>query len=144
MRRKKYFNLDQNCFDNLVEVERLIPNNYKLHSNETLSTLCFCASDFQLKFGYSEKATKFEKIFHLKFDATQWRQILCGRFFQMWPSQNIRTLKSCGGLLFKKIIWDLGWFGSLDLFHKLPVILKLELYSGSNVHVVRCARAGLL
>ena len=24
-----------------------------------------------LKFGYSEKATKFEKIFHLKFDATQ-------------------------------------------------------------------------
>ena len=26
---------------------------------------------FFLKFGYSEKATKFEKIFHLKFDATQ-------------------------------------------------------------------------
>ena len=26
---------------------------------------------FSLKFGYSEKATKFEKIFHLKFDATQ-------------------------------------------------------------------------
>ena len=25
----------------------------------------------KLKFGYSEKATKFEKIFHLKFDATQ-------------------------------------------------------------------------
>ena len=25
----------------------------------------------QLKFGYSEKATKFEKIFHSKFDATQ-------------------------------------------------------------------------
>ena len=25
----------------------------------------------QLKFGYSEKATKFEKIFHLKFEATQ-------------------------------------------------------------------------
>ena len=24
-----------------------------------------------LKFGYSEKATKFEKIFHLKFDASQ-------------------------------------------------------------------------
>ena len=24
-----------------------------------------------LKFGYSEKATKFEKIFHLKFDSTQ-------------------------------------------------------------------------
>ena len=24
-----------------------------------------------VKFGYSKKATKFEKIFHLKFDATQ-------------------------------------------------------------------------
>ena len=24
-----------------------------------------------VKFGYSEKATKFEKFFHLKFDATQ-------------------------------------------------------------------------
>ena len=24
-----------------------------------------------VKFGYSEKATKFEEIFHLKFDATQ-------------------------------------------------------------------------
>ena len=24
-----------------------------------------------LKFGYSEKATKFEKIFHLKFDVTE-------------------------------------------------------------------------
>ena len=46
-----------------------------------------------LKFGYSEKATKFEKIFHLKFDITDWRQILSGIFFQIsWPSQNIRTL----------------------------------------------------
>ena len=45
-----------------------------------------------LNFGYSEKATKFEKIFHLEFDATQKRQILCGMFFQiLWPSQNIRT-----------------------------------------------------
>ena len=36
---------------------------------------------------------KFEKIFHLKFDATQLRQILSERFFQIfWPSQNIRTL----------------------------------------------------
>ena len=26
---------------------------------------------FLLKFGYSEKATKFEKIFHLKFDITE-------------------------------------------------------------------------
>ena len=46
-----------------------------------------------LKFGYSEMATKFERIFHLKFDVTQWRQILSGRFFQiLWSSQNIRTL----------------------------------------------------
>ena len=28
-------------------------------------------SYYTIKFGYSEKATKFEKIFHLKFDATQ-------------------------------------------------------------------------
>ena len=27
--------------------------------------------DAMVKFGYSEKATKLEKIFHLKFDATQ-------------------------------------------------------------------------
>ena len=43
-----------------------------------------------LKFGYSEKATKFEKIFHLKFDVTEQRPILSGIFFQiLWPSQNI-------------------------------------------------------
>ena len=33
-----------------------------------------------LKLRYSEKATKFEKIFHLTFDATEYRQI-SGRFF---------------------------------------------------------------
>ena len=27
--------------------------------------------DKQLKFGYSEKATQFEKIFHFKFDVTE-------------------------------------------------------------------------
>ena len=47
----------------------------------------------QIKIGYSEKATKFKKIFHLRFDVTEYRQILSGRFFQiLWPSQNIRTL----------------------------------------------------
>ena len=47
-----------------------------------------------VKFRYSEKATRFEKIFHLKFDVTQQRQILSGRFFRiLWPSQNIQTLK---------------------------------------------------
>ena len=46
-----------------------------------------------VKLGYSEKATKFEKIFQLKFDVTEQRQILSGRFFQiLWPSQNIPTL----------------------------------------------------
>ena len=30
-----------------------------------------CTSIFQLKFGPSEKGTKFEKNFHLKFDATE-------------------------------------------------------------------------
>ena len=34
-------------------------------------------SIFTLKFGYSEKATKFEKIYHLKFDVTEYY----GRFF---------------------------------------------------------------
>ena len=53
-----------------------------------------------LKFGYSEKATKFKKIFHLEFDVTEWHQILSGRFFQIfWPPQNIRTLTSV-------IIWS--------------------------------------
>ena len=63
-----------------------------------LKKLCDLTKNFgadidTIKFGYSEKATKFEKIFHLKFDLTEKRQILSGRFFQiLWPSQNIRTL----------------------------------------------------
>ena len=35
-----------------------------------------------LKFGYSEKATKFEKIFHLKFDATQYVKFQVEDFFK--------------------------------------------------------------
>ena len=55
--------------------------------------LCYYNLCMVLKFGYSEKATKFEKIFHVKFDITEQRQILSGRFFQiLWPSQNIQTL----------------------------------------------------
>ena len=43
-----------------------------------------------LKFGYFEKATKFEKIFHLKFDATKYCQIKSGRWAKfLWPSQNV-------------------------------------------------------
>ena len=49
--------------------------------------LLMVSTTFPLKFGYSEKATKFEKIFHLKFNVTEYRQILSGRFFQIsWPS----------------------------------------------------------
>ena len=46
-----------------------------------------------LKFGHSEKSTKFEKIFHFRFDITQLRQILSGRFFQIFClSQVVQTL----------------------------------------------------
>ena len=56
----------------------------------------------KVKFRYSEKATKFEKIFHIKFDITEQHQILRRRFFKiLWPSQNIRTLLN--SLLFKYI-----------------------------------------
>ena len=35
-----------------------------------------------------------KKIFQMKFNITEKRQILSGGFFQiLWPSQNIRTLK---------------------------------------------------
>ena len=51
--------------------------------------------ELTLKLGYFEKATKFEQIFHLKFDITEWCQIFSGRFFQIfWPSQNVRTLSN--------------------------------------------------
>ena len=52
-----------------------------------------------VKFGYSEKTKKFEKIIHLKFDVTEYHQIISRRFFQiLWPSQNIRTLNDQSGL----------------------------------------------
>ena len=47
---------------------------------------------YLVKFGRSEKNTKFEKIFLLKFDVTQQRQILSRRFFEMCPSQKVQTL----------------------------------------------------
>ena len=46
-----------------------------VEQNKTLKNITI------LKFGHSEKATKFEKIFHLKFDVTEYRQILSGNFF---------------------------------------------------------------
>ena len=51
---------------------------------EYLLLFCF------LKFGRSEKGTKFEKIF--QFDVTQYRQILSGRFFQILCLSNVQTL----------------------------------------------------
>jgi hypothetical protein len=52
------------------------------------------AENLYVKFGHS-KGTKFEKIFHLKFDATEQRQIESGRFFQiLCPSQNVQTLRA--------------------------------------------------
>ena len=69
-----------------------LPANWSKHGHR-------CPQDYRLfyrvslKFGYSEKATKFEKIFHLKSDDTEQCQILSERFFQiLWPSQNILTL----------------------------------------------------
>ena len=37
--------------------------------------------DYKVKFGLSEKGTKFEKIFHLEFDVTEYCQILSEDFF---------------------------------------------------------------
>ena len=73
--------------------------SYYLHLAIFLEPVCWKKRQKQLhdqlKFGYSEKATKFEKIFHLKFDVTECEecQNLSGRFFRiLWPSQNIPIL----------------------------------------------------
>ena len=55
------------------------PLHSRVHNKNAIQ-----AMEFQLvflKFEHSEKDTKFEKIFHLKFDVTQQCQILSGRFF---------------------------------------------------------------
>ena len=55
-----------------------------LQTSNGLKTIGYISSGnmaLLLKFGYSEKATKFEKIFHVKFDVTEQCQILSGRFF---------------------------------------------------------------
>ena len=49
-----------------------------------LNLVCFFQVEIKkilLKFGYSEKATTFEKIFHLKFDVTEQPQILSWKSF---------------------------------------------------------------
>ena len=53
----------------------LIQNFFKENLNVYSSyrhKICFPEHDL-VKFGYSEKATEFEKIFHLKFDALEKR-----------------------------------------------------------------------
>ena len=60
----------------------------------------FVANALQIKFGHSEKGSKFEKIFHIQFDVSQYRQILSGRFFSKFvpfsegPNFNIGSKKS--------------------------------------------------
>ena len=62
-------NLKQNMYScnnittTLIQISRLFYFGFFFKTNHQMM--------IQLKFGYSEKATKFEKIFHLKFDSTQ-------------------------------------------------------------------------
>ena len=53
-----------------------------------------------LKFGYSEEATKFEKIFHLKFDATQYVKLTVTHFFKFCGLLRISELQKCLIILF--------------------------------------------
>ena len=62
--RKSYYCLDRItflCVMYIVHTLRFFTTNWNKSRKNRL---------FTLKFGYSEKATKFEKIFHLEFDAT--------------------------------------------------------------------------
>ena len=43
----------------------------RIYFVKTLKNFHLESNDLLLKFGYSEKATKFEKNFHLKFDVTE-------------------------------------------------------------------------
>ena len=47
-------------------------NNFKKEQDvKNPNQIIFVSPTYLVKFGYSEKATKFEKIFHLKFDVTE-------------------------------------------------------------------------
>ena len=73
---------------------------YKIYTEWTVNDIL--DNPYPLKFGYYEKATKFEKIFHLKFDITEERQVQGGRFFQiLWPFQKTQTLTHEGLLLLR-------------------------------------------
>ena len=56
----------------------MIEKNFEI--TRTIYSNSEMSEQFLVKFGLIEKHTKFEKIFHLKFDITEYRQIL-------WPSQ---------------------------------------------------------
>ena len=61
------------------------------------SRFCSKMPILYVKLGPSEKTTKFKKIFHLKFDNTQQRQILSVRFFSiLCSSQIVPTLPNIG------------------------------------------------
>ena len=105
----------------------------------------------QVKFGYSEKATKFEKIFRLKFDVTEQRQILNGRFFQiLWSSQNIRTLLyesqhvNCRNISIEKILRSDHGKGSLiseSYSLWLKSLKRCQITIGNPEHVVANSQA---
>ena len=60
-----------------------------LEANE-LEIQIFQSCIMHVKFRLSEKDTKFEKIFHLEFDAKSNVKFLSGRFFQiLCPSQKV-------------------------------------------------------
>ena len=69
-------------------------NIIPLHGISLQKVLLLRFVKFLIKFGQTEKGTKFEKIFHFQFNFTQQCQILSGRFFQiLCLSQKVRTLK---------------------------------------------------
>ena len=88
-------------------------------------------SFWNLWFGYSEEATKFENIFHVKFDVTEKRQILSVRFFQiLWPSQNIRILLTFKSLLSKYIYCENLYacsFSCFSFFSRLLILCLIML-----------------
>ena len=52
--------------------------------------------NFLLKFGPSAKGKKFQKVFHFKFDATEYCQIKSGRFFSNFvPLSERPNFKNC-------------------------------------------------
>ena len=81
-----------------TRLQSSMPNKRNFH----LTFISYCKpSSFQitsslqhyLKFGYLEKASKFEKIFHIKFDFPEQLQILSGRFFFKFCYSILKNLR---------------------------------------------------